>query len=72
MKKSYAILAIAECLIEPHYPDDPMKESEYILKKLLRFGMSPGLIKNPNFQGGHNIDIEPVYIHEWEDEDEEV
>lgn len=44
MKKSEAVLLIAECLVEPHH-DDIMLESEYILNKLLKSGMVPLLIE---------------------------
>lgn len=40
MKRSEAILAIAECLIEPHN-EDVEKEASYILNKLEKFGLSP-------------------------------
>lgn len=38
MKRSDAILHIANCLVEPHH-DDVMKEAEYILDKLTRLGL---------------------------------
>lgn len=41
------------------------------LMKVIDAHMSPPHIKNPNFQGGHNIDIEPYYIQEWESDEEE-
>lgn len=41
MKRSEAILKIAECLVEPHYPEDSVKEAEYILRKLEKSGMLP-------------------------------
>lgn len=34
MKRSHAITVIAECLIEPHFPDDAMREAEFILRRL--------------------------------------
>ena len=41
MKRSIVVLAIAECLIEPHFPDDPTFEAAYILKKLEKMGLLP-------------------------------
>lgn len=41
MKRSEIVLIIAESLIEPHFPDDIMKEASYILKRLERKGMTP-------------------------------
>lgn len=41
MKRSSAVLRIAECLIEPHYPNDAILEASFILKKLERMGMLP-------------------------------
>lgn len=40
MKREQAVLAIAECLVEPHF-DDPEKEADCILKRLERLGMLP-------------------------------
>lgn len=40
MKKSEIIVTIAEYLVEPHF-DDPYKEAEYILDKLIKIGMLP-------------------------------
>ena len=41
MKRSHAVLVIAECLIEPHYPEDPEQEADYILRRLEQQGMKP-------------------------------
>lgn len=41
MKRSDAELLIAQCLIEPHFPEDPEAEAAYILQRLLKAGMSP-------------------------------
>ncbi len=75
MKRSHIILSIAECLIEPHYPEDPMKEAAYILEKIERFGMLPptytGLIANGkkyNKETDFGRDVMSVR-GEWEPED---
>lgn len=41
MKRSEICLIIAECLIAPHFPEDPEAEANYILSKLERFGVRP-------------------------------
>jgi len=51
MKKSHAALMIAECLIDPHYPDDTIKEAEYILNKLIKCGIEAPQIVNPDLEG---------------------
>lgn len=52
---------------EEKYSENTVNE---ILFSLELYGMSPPSIINPNFQGGHNIQIHPYYIKEWESEDE--
>lgn len=74
MKKSFAILAIAECLVEPHFPEDPMKEAEYILKKLQRLGMSPPYtlknIQTPGvLDGKKGVMYNNQMVQEWDDEE---
>ncbi len=39
MKRSEIVLMIAECLVEPHYPDHVLDESDYILERLEKAGM---------------------------------
>ena len=46
MKRSDALLAIEQCLVEPHFPEEPSKEAEYILNKLEKMGMKPPLWKS--------------------------
>lgn len=76
MKKSHAVLIIAESLIEPHHPDDPIKEAESILNRLIKAGMLPptyiGLMAN-----GKKYNRETDFardLHDfrgvWEPEDE--
>lgn len=74
MKRSEAVLFIAESLIEPH-SDDPIIEAGIILKKLEKYGMKPprytGLIANGkkydrNTDSGR--DVQDFY--DWEPEDE--
>jgi hypothetical protein len=63
MKRSDAVLAIAECLVEPH-SDEASIEAEYILNKLYKLGMiSPPLLP---FKGN-----DYYFIHAWESEDNE-
>lgn len=85
MKKSDAILMIAECLIEPHH-EDVMLEAEYILNKMLRAGMLPpnqfphdelkisydsnGSITTSYFYKGKQVQI-VLNKYEWELEDEQ-
>lgn len=45
MKRSEAVLIIAESLIEPRH-DDAMKEASYILKRLEVRGMNPPTLKH--------------------------
>ena len=46
IRRSDAILAIEQCLIESHFPNDSTKEAEIILKKLEKLGMLPPVKKN--------------------------
>jgi hypothetical protein len=69
MKRSHAVLIIAESLIEPRNPDDPMKEADAILKKLETIGMLPPYRKRTRrekqiFEGINQYDN----IHSWEKE----
>jgi hypothetical protein len=71
MKRNEAVLIIAECLIEPHFPDDALKESHYILKRLEKIGMIPPIRErteeektNPKYEGINW----GKYIREWESE----
>lgn len=43
---------------------------EQILDTVEKLGMIPPSIENPNFQGGWNIHTYPMYVNEWEPEDE--
>lgn len=70
MKRSEPVLIIAECLIEPHFPDDPMKQASVILSKLEKLGIIHttyhGYYGNPNMIGN-----DPVIMEGWEPENEE-
>lgn len=37
--RDHVIAIIAESLVEPHFPDDAIREAEYILKKLEKYGV---------------------------------
>lgn len=72
MKRSEAVLAIMECLVEPH-SEDVEKEADYILKKLEKFGMLPpeieGVYSNiPTVTPTGHLDYS--YKRGWEPEDE--
>lgn len=41
--------------------------ASYLMKIVDQY-MSPPLIKNPNFAGGHRIDLEPYFVNEWDKE----
>lgn len=70
MKRSHAVLLIAEHLIEPKFPDDSLKEASSILKKLEKAGMFPPMTEvnvGSVVEGGPELwTMEPV----WEKEDE--
>ena len=68
MKRSEMVMAIAECLVQPHFPDDALLEATVILKKLEIYGMlPPSVMKSPNYS---NARIPAFYRNEWEAEDE--
>lgn len=69
LKRSEAVLLIAECLIEPHHPDDPEKEAAYILAKMERFGMLPPYRLRTRIEK-RQIDARDQYnyTHEWKKE----
>ena len=64
MRRSDMVLAIMECLVEPHFPDDPEKEAAYILKKLEKKGMKPPLTKR--------CPVLLTTINYWEPEEDET
>lgn len=70
MKRSNMILNIAECLIEPHFPDDVLKEANYILTKLEKLGMLPPkmivVYNNSTVTPTDHLDYD--YKREWESE----
>ncbi len=70
MKRIEVILLIAECLIDPHFPDDSMKEADYILNRLEKEGMLPP--KYDKFYGWTDECSRQVTyykeVNEWEKE----
>ena len=67
MKRSRAVLAIMECLVEPHF-DDVEKEASCILKKLEKLGMLPPH-SDEVYQKNAKVYVYPTG-NEWDAEDE--
>jgi hypothetical protein len=71
MKRSHMIDIIAECLVEPHYPDDALKEAACILKKIEKYGMTPPRLSEEDCQAIMNVYYAGYSLHQW-DEDIEL
>lgn len=65
MKRSHMVHIIAESLIEPRYPEDPIAEANSILRRLEARGMLPPVPRGMTLNG---IVLEDL---EWEPEDDE-
>jgi len=69
MKRTDVVIKIAECLIEPHFPDDVMAEASYILERLESVGMLPPLADIKDARFAKYIEIRRR-VNEWESENE--
>lgn len=71
MKRSEVLSFIAYILKEQAFNKPGIsyrEQAEQLLHGIEIEGMLPPTMLNPKFQGGHNIDIHPYYINEWEKE----
>jgi hypothetical protein len=70
MKRSEVGLMIAECLVEPRYPDDIDKEVNYILNRLENIGMLPPKTRKERTikDGGPGSVVYYEDVHEWDEE----
>lgn len=66
MKRSEMVLKIAEFLIEPRYPDDPVEEANVILSRLEKAGMLPPMCARGFDRDGLSSKTPPS--NKWEPE----
>jgi hypothetical protein len=68
MKREEMVLKIAECLSEPHFPDDVMKQAEAILSRLERAGMRPPQLDEDKCQALMHVYYAGYTFNQWDEE----